>query len=184
MGPLCRPPPDPKRGSGSSPAVLAGSGEHPRNRPRACQTWEVLQKPGASGAAVRAGRGRRANRTSGFTGVILLHPWKGSTLAFWEQAASAQARLATLGRGPAIRVLRAFRGDAGLRRSSSLRALVGGAQPGHSRQTVRASRRNTGSGLSGPAWAVKLCKPIELPGDARLLNPGHNTRSKPLGQSF
>ena len=100
MGPLCRPPPDPKRGSGSSPAVLAGSGEHPRNRPRACQTWEVLQKPGASGAAVRAGRGRRANRTSGFTGVILLHPWKGSTLAFWEQAASAQARLATLGAGP------------------------------------------------------------------------------------
>ena len=118
MGPLCRSPPDPKRGSGSSSAVLAGSGEHPRNRPRACQTWEVLHKPGASGAAVRAGRGRRANRTSGFTGVILLHPWKGSTLAFWEQAPSAQARSETLGWGPAIRVLRAFRGMPGFRRSS------------------------------------------------------------------
>lgn len=184
MGPLCRPPPNPKRGCGSSPAVLAGSGEHPRNRPRACQIWEVLQKPGARGAAVRAGWGRRANRTSGFTRVILLHPWTGSSLAFWEQAASTQAGSETLGRGPAIRVLRAFRGIPGFRRSSSLRALVGGAQPAHSRQTVRASRRNTGSGLSGPAWALTLCKPIELPGDARLLNPGHTTRSKPLGQSF
>ena len=58
---------------------------------------------------MRAGWGRRATRTSGFTGVVLLHPWTGSTLAFWEQAASAQAGSETRA-GSSHRVLRAFRG--------------------------------------------------------------------------
>lgn len=132
---------------------------------------------------MRAGWGRRATRTSGFTGVVLLHPWTGSTLAFWEQAASAQAGSETRA-GPSHPGFKGLPGDSGFRRSSSLKALVGGAQPGHSRQTVRASRRNTGSGLSGPGWALTLCKPMELPGDARLLNPSHTTQSKPVGQSF
>lgn len=62
---------------------------------------------------MRAGWGRRANRTSGFTGVILLHPWTGSTLAFWEQAASAQAGSETPAR-PSHPGFKGLPGDSGI----------------------------------------------------------------------
>lgn len=162
VGPLCRPPPDPKRGSGSSQLSWRGLGNIPETGLALSDLGGAAEACGAIGAAVRAGRGRgltgrRASPGHPLASLDGQHPRL--------RGAGHRLDQETPGAGPSHpRFMSSW--DSGIPTQLQLESPGGRCSAG----TLQTGyRKNTGSGLSGPAWALTLSKPPSSQGDARLL---------------